>query len=117
MQGNVPMHWGQGPGLSQRDLGETGGTATVTLLQTEMPAHGHSLNAKNHEGLTGTPAANALLAKAEPGSGFYSANAPNAQLATQLISAAGGSQPHNNLQPYLALNFCIALQGVYPPRT
>jgi microcystin-dependent protein len=117
MQGNAPMHPGQGPGLSLHDLGETGGSETVTLLQTEMPSHSHSLGAE-------TIPLSALAAPAnnnftKPASGnLYNAASPQVVLMSpSALGPAGGSQPHNNLMPYLTLNFCIALQGVYPPRT
>jgi len=115
LQGNVPMHPGQGPGLSLHDLGETGGSDTVTLLQSEMPAHSHTLNASNSDSNDQSPV-NELLAgglSVVP----YATPGPVVQMAANTIGVAGGSQPHNNLMPYLTLNFCIALQGVYPPRT
>jgi microcystin-dependent protein len=117
MQGNAPMHPGQGPGLSLHDLGETGGEQTVTLLQTEIPAHSHSVGAQNVAlGGVATPAGNTL---SRPASGnLYNLASPSpVAMSPQAILPAGGSGPHNNLQPYLTLNFCIALQGVYPPRT
>jgi microcystin-dependent protein len=118
MQGNAPMHPGQGPGLSLHDLGETGGSDTVTLLQSEMPAHSHALNCAASVGNRTTPAANSISRLT--GSTPYvpdSANPPHVNMAFAAIPPAGGDQPHNNLQPYLTLNFCIALQGVFPPRT
>ncbi|MBI4910063.1 MAG: phage tail protein [Acidobacteria bacterium] len=116
MQGNVPMHPGQGPGLSLHDLGETGGSQTVSLLQSEMPSHNHSVGAQTVPlGGLGTPAGNTL---SRPASGnLYSPSAPQIAMNENAIAPAGGGQPHNNMQPYLTLNFCIALQGVYPPRT
>jgi microcystin-dependent protein len=119
MQGNVPMHPGQGPGLSLHDLGETGGSTTVTLLQTEMPAHGHNLMADAlFDGVDPAPSPTLAYAKASAGTPFSTVTTTNiVQFNTNAIAPAGGNQPHNNLQPYLTLNFCIALQGVYPPRT
>ena len=127
LQGCAPMYWGQGPGLSQRDLGESGGEQYVTLLQSEMPSHNHTLSATTTTGTTAT-STNNQLALAMAGGGkqgggsavnYYSSNANQATtaLAPTALALAGGSQPHNNLQPYLTLNYCIALQGVYPPRT
>jgi len=117
LQGNASMHWGQGPGLSNHDLGEAGGNETVTLLESEMPAHSHSVLAQSVPlgGVT-TPAGNSLT---RPASGnLYDATAPTVvQMAPQALQPAGGSQAHNNLQPYLTLSFCIALQGVFPPRS
>lgn len=116
LQGCVPMHPGQGPGLSLHDLGETGGSDTVTLLQSEMPNHAHSLMASNQPGED--PQAVAESFGRSLGANLYQAsNAGLVPMADQAIAPNGGDQPHNNLQPYLVLNFCIAMQGVYPPRT
>jgi microcystin-dependent protein len=119
LQDSAAMHPGQGPGLSLRDLGEQGGEQTVTLLQTEMAQHTHTFGgAVSANGNSQTPQGNiwsqaqfnraALQAYATPATGQVNPNA---------MPQAGGSLPHNNLQPFLTLNFCIALQGVYPPRT
>ncbi len=118
MQGNAPMHPGQGPGLSLHDLGETGGSDTVTLLNSEMPSHGHI--GPNGTGITAQATdADRTVALgnwlAGPASNMYVASGGTNTAPSTTI--AGGNQPHNNLQPYLTLNFCIALQGVYPPRT
>ena len=116
MQGNAPMHPGQGPGLSLHDLGETGGSETVTLLESEIPAHSHSWMASTQVAEDRTPEGE-VFAKASGGS-LYTLNTSGlAQMAVQAVSPIGGDQPHNNMQPYLTLNFCIALQGVFPPRT
>jgi microcystin-dependent protein len=118
MQGNAPMHPGQGPGLSLHDLGETGGSDTVTLLESEIPAHSHTLMASTTTASKPSPAGNALARAGSGGTPYVApAGAPLATFADVAIAPAGGDQPHNNMQPYLTLNFCIALQGVYPPRT
>lgn len=124
LQGNAPMHPGQGPGLSLHDLGETGGSDTVTLLDSEMPSHGHTAMASTTAGTQNAPGpANVWAAAPAGGHGHpanlmtYSSNNPTAQMNPGAIQPVGGNQPHNNMQPYLTLNFCIALQGVYPPRT
>jgi microcystin-dependent protein len=114
LQANAPMHPGQGPGLSLHDLGETGGSETVTLLQSEMPLHPHSLVASLSDGLFTQPP-NQLFSQGV-GVNIWGTNAPNITLADTALAPAGGDQPHNNMQPYLTLNFCIALQGVFPPR-
>jgi microcystin-dependent protein len=116
LQGRAPMHPGQGPGLSLHDLGETGGTESVTLLESEIPAHNHLIGAQNTPlGGVATPAGNTLN---RPASGnLYSVASPApVAMSPEELAPAGGDQPHNNMQPYLTLNFCIALQGVFPPR-
>lgn len=116
LQGRAPMHPGQGPGLSLHDLGETGGSETVTLLESEIPSHNHFVGAQTTPlgGVT-TPAGNTL---SRPASGnlYNLANPALVAMAPEALAPAGGDQPHNNLQPYLTFYFCIALQGVFPPR-
>jgi microcystin-dependent protein len=116
LQGRAPMHWGQGPGLSLHDLGEMDGSDTVTLLESEMPAHAHPWSASNQDGTVQGPAGQ-FTAAGVGGISLYSTAVSVTALNSNTIAPAGGSQPHNNLQPYLTLNFCIALQGVYPPRS
>jgi microcystin-dependent protein len=118
LQGSAPMQAGQGPGLSLRDLGETGGEQFVTLLQTEMPAHIHTAQAASTGGIT-TPAANTWGGALKGHAGSYSASAAptNVQMGPFGTSVSGGSLPHNNMPPYLCLLFIIAMQGVFPPRT
>jgi len=118
LQGRAPMHPGQGPGLSLHDLGETGGSETVTLLESEMPAHSHALNTAVQDFADlGAPAPNRALSKSGKGSGYKTNPQANAIMSDQAIAPAGGDQPHNNMMPYLTFYFCIALQGVFPPRT
>jgi microcystin-dependent protein len=114
MQGNAPMHPGQGPGLSLHDLGETGGSQTVSLLESEIPSHRHPVRASAGDGTTGSPAGS-LVAQGV-GVNMYTATFNATSLNGNAVAPAGGDQPHNNMQPYLTLNFCIALQGVFPPR-
>lgn len=115
LQGRSPMHPGQGPGLSLHDLGENGGTETVTLLESETPAHNHSVTvsgrAANENDAKDLYWAGTTIKAYATGTGNLVPMAPEA------LPPAGGDQPHNNLQPYLTLNFCIALQGVFPPRS
>jgi len=115
MQGNAPMHPGQGPGLSLHDLGETGGSDTVTLLESEIPGHSHAFNASLSDGTSVRPGGQ-LFAQGV-GVQMWTTGSTNQQAGPSFVAPAGGDQPHNNMQPYLTLNFCIALQGVYPPRT
>ncbi|MBZ5491808.1 MAG: tail fiber protein [Acidobacteriia bacterium] len=119
MQGNTPMQQGQGSGLSLRDLGEQAGEQNVTLIQTEMPAHNHPALAASGGG-QGSPATNAWASGLKTGPSLYSppgSNNKDVQMNPLALSIAGGNLPHNNMMPYLTLNFCIALQGVFPPRT
>ena len=118
LQGCAPMQAGQGPGLSLRDLGETAGEQTVTLLQTEMPGHSHGAMAATSGGQPG-PGNNAWGSGLKTAAPLYAAsNAPsNVQMNAFALSIAGGSQPHNNLMPFLGLTFIIALQGVFPARS
>jgi microcystin-dependent protein len=113
--GRVPVHQGQGPGLSLYDLGEEIGTEAVTVLQTEMPVHTHTLQARNDPAELQAPAPDRAMARSTAGFAYNTAN-PNVNLDFQAVSVAGGSQPHNNYMPSLVLNFIIALQGVYPAR-
>jgi microcystin-dependent protein len=116
LQGSAPMHPGQGPGLSLHDLGENGGSDTVSLLESEIPSHAHAWMASNADATSQT-AANNLLAGGVGGIAMYATPGAVTQLSDNALAPAGGDQSHNNLQPYLTLNFCVALQGVYPPRT
>jgi len=119
LQGSAAMFWGQGPGLSLHDIGETGGSETVTLVINELPAHTHTANGKTSGG-TANPSnmvwgtSNAAKVAAN----FYTPPPPSAVIMHPVaLSTAGGNQPHNNMMPYQALYFNIALQGVYPPRS
>ena len=116
LQGRSPMHPGQGPGLSLHDLGETAGSETVTLLTSEIPNHGHSLLAAPDPADVQSPAPDRSLARSSPGFA-YGTGAANAPMAPEALPPAGGNLPHNNMPPYLTLQFCIALQGVFPPRS
>jgi|HubBroStandDraft_1064217.scaffolds.fasta_scaffold316389_2 microcystin-dependent protein len=121
LQGSAPMHPGQGPGLSLHDLGEVGGSTTVTLLQSEMPAHTHSINCIDGPrigGQAGSPS-NGILTKTggSPANAYSSGGSANQTMNSNMLSLVGGNQAHNNMMPYLTLNFCIAMQGVFPPRS
>jgi microcystin-dependent protein len=116
MQGNAPMHPGQGAGLSLYDLGQMSGSETVTLLESEIPVHSHTAKADVIDTAdTNVPGANAVLALSTGGTLYQTTS--NVQMSSQALAPAGGSLPHNNMQPYLTVYFNIALQGVFPPRT
>jgi microcystin-dependent protein len=120
MQGNAAMHPGQGPGLSLHDLGEMSGVESVTLITSEMPVHAHSVGRSlNADGNSISPV-NSVWAQSAAGRGLaalYKDGAPTGKVnSLQSLNVTGGSLPHNNMQPYLTLNFCIALQGVFPAR-
>ncbi|WHU04199.1 tail fiber protein [Sphingomonas sp. NIBR02145] len=118
MQGRAPMHPGQGPGLSLHDLGEISGTETVTLLESEIPNHTHTLRASVEDATQGTLANGVSLSTSTGGSLYQTTTNTNlATMSPQALSSAGGSAPHNNMQPYLTFYFCIAMQGVFPPRS
>jgi microcystin-dependent protein len=116
IQGSVVMHPGQGPGLSLHDLGEVGGSRSVTLLESEMPVHSHTLRGSNAAGDNPTPGGNTLARAGSTTVYQQNSSANLVQMAADALPPTGGDQPHNNMQPYLTLNFCIALQGVFPPR-
>jgi microcystin-dependent protein len=116
-QGSAAIGQGQGAGLSPRFLGEESGTQSVTLLQTEMPAHNHLVGADSIVGDTNAPSPGVSLARSHNATAYQSVtNANLVQLNPQTLSVAGSSFPHNNMMPFLTLNYCIAMQGVFPPR-
>lgn len=117
LQGRAPMHPGQGPGLSLHDLGETGGSETVTLLESEIPAHRHTLMGVTQPANSRDPSLS-VLARSR-GDNVYQTNGSVGLVSMNpnQLAPAGGDAPHNNLMPFLTFYFCIALQGVFPPRT
>jgi microcystin-dependent protein len=115
LQDSAPLFWGQGQGLSLYDEGQQGGTPFVTLLQSEMPLHTHAWQANAAPATLNAPDNGRALARSSGATSFKTIN-PDVQMAFQAITPTGGSLPHNNMQPYLVLNFCIALQGVFPAR-
>jgi microcystin-dependent protein len=112
LRGRAPMHQGQGPGLSARDLGDSLGSANVTLLSTELPAHSHTLNVSDQVGTQASPAGGYLSASAVRTVGY----AATADAALHAGTVSGTATSHNNMQPYLVMNFVIALTGLFPPR-
>jgi microcystin-dependent protein len=119
MQGNAPMHPGQGPGLSLHNLGEQNGTETVSLLESEIPSHNHNMMAANLPADQGAPDSTRALARSANAAAYVAGNTspPLVQMDFNMLAPAGGGLPHNNMMPYLTFYFNIALQGVYPPRT
>lgn len=114
LRGRAPMHPGQGPGLSVHDLGETSGVESVSLLESEIPSHNHTVQITNTPGQVSTASGN-MLGQSQHGT-IYSSAAPNVNMSASSIAPAGGNVPHNNMMPYLTFYFCISLQGVFPPR-
>lgn len=114
LQGRAPMHPGQGAGLSLHDLGETGGVERVALLESEMPAHSHTMRADPVAGDSPSPQDHVLAGVARDR--VYAIPGQLVPMAAQSLAPSGGDQEHNNMMPYLTLNFCIAMQGVFPPR-
>lgn len=118
LQGRAPMFWGQGPGLSLHDIGETGGSETVSLLESEIPSHPHSMRVSTDPADNNVPNGRMIAKSGGRGNNmFIPTTSPLNPMNDQTLAPAGGDQPHNNMQPYLTLYFCIALQGVFPPRT
>lgn len=116
LQGSVAIHPGQGNGLSEYFLGQQGGDEVVTLLESEMPVHMHNVMASSDPGDLQVGSAVRAYARSGSGFGYNAKTSPLTPMAPQALAPAGGSLPHNNMMPYLTLNFCIALQGVFPPR-
>ncbi|MBB1652942.1 MULTISPECIES: phage tail protein [Delftia] len=116
LRGRMPMHPGQGPGLSLHDLGETGGTETVTLLESEIPRHTHQALAASPADPAAASPAGATLGAA-PTRPYIAPGSSTSAVSMAPAQPAGGSLPHNNLPPFLVMNFIIALQGVFPSRS
>lgn len=112
LRGRAAMGFGNGAGLTPRTLGESGGSETVTLLSTEVPAHTHTLQAGGAKADRANASGAMLAASADDSYG----TGGSVTLAPTSVSVAGASHPHNNMQPFLTLNFMIALQGIFPPR-
>lgn len=113
LRGRVPMHTGQGPGLSARTLGEQGGAESVTLTVNNLPPHSHALNASTATGSSNVPTG-AVLSNTGALDKEYTAGAPNTQLNSSSIGATGNNVPVPVVQPFTTVTFIIALQGIYP---
>lgn len=116
LRGISPNGYDQGAGLTPYALGETGGSATVTLQSSELPAHTHALAGVAAVGNKNDPAAAGRLAQSSIRSELYGASANTTMAANAILPSGGSGQAHNNMPPYLAVNFCIALEGVFPAR-
>ena len=115
LRGRIPLHQGQGPGLSNRTIGEMSGTETVTVITSQLPAHNHTAICNTATGASADPTNN--FCAAQPALLQYETTPTAGQnLRVNALAIAGGSQPHNNLQPYLAINYLIALEGIFPSR-
>lgn len=113
LRGRCPLHQGQGPGLSDRTIGEVGGTEGVALVQQEMPAHNHGISASVANATSKSPA-NAVPAFAE--NAVYGPFDNSGGMADGMCKPAGQGRPHYNMEPYLVINWCIAVEGIYPSR-
>jgi len=117
LQGRAPMQRGQGPGLTNRRLGESGGVSTVQLSEAQMPQHTHTMRASGLPAQLNAPDTDRGIARSSGGFAYQSNGTANLEnLSPQAVLATGGSQAHNNRQPLQALTFCIALEGLYPSR-
>lgn len=116
LRGRIPIHQGAGPGLSTYTLGQAGGVEEVTLSATQIPAHTHTLNASSNNGSTSNAPNNVLATTSGFDMYFDGIDAGN-NLATNAINSVGGSQPHENMQPFLCVSFIISLFGVFPQQS
>jgi microcystin-dependent protein len=121
LQGQIPMHWGNGPGGFNTTIGQTQGTPQVTLTTNQIPIHTHAVTAVSVPSggvpeRTAVAASNTFLGPSQPPNGVYqlAPSSVTAAFSNKAISGQGGSQPHDNMQPYLVINFCIALEGIFP---
>ncbi len=115
LEGRAAMHPGRGPGLTSRRLGQRGGTEMITLSEAQMPNHTHSAQANNSQGNTNDPAGQTISRPFGRGSNLFKKNGADS-VNMRSLTETGGGQAHNNMQPFLAMNFIIALVGLYPSR-
>ena len=117
LKGSLPLDYGQGPGLSNYAIGETGGSPAVTLLTSEMPIHNHAAICSPAAGNSTSPGGNAFAGTSRGKPPAYGpSGSGTVNMSPSAVATAGSGQPHENMPPYLTLNFCIALQGIYPSR-
>lgn len=114
LRGRLPLHQGQGSGLSLRRMGQTGGVENVTLTANQMPAHSHTLRASS--AIAGRPTAQNNFLGKSTNTDIYTGDAPDGSMANTAITTVGGNQPHANIQPYQCINYIISLLGIYPSR-
>jgi microcystin-dependent protein len=116
LQGQVPIGQGSGPGLNPIEVGESMGLNGITLNANELPSHTHTLVAAGNPPTTHSPSGTALATQLRSAAPIYTGTAPNVTMAPQAIAITGANTPYSNLQPYLVVNFVIALQGIFPAR-
>ena len=116
LKGRVPMHPGRGPGLTSRRLGQRGGSETISLTEAQMPNHNHTLRGSSDTPDSRQPGNSLGATAAGRGGTVLYGNTNPVDMASNVVANTGGSQAHNNLQPFLAMNFIIALVGLYPSR-
>lgn len=116
LRGRIPIHMGQGPGLTNRVIGEQSGTETVTLITSQMPMHSHLATGSSADANKTSPGGNTWANEGTGSLNLFVNSAPNATMNPQTIGMSGGNQPHENMQPYLVNNFLIALEGIFPSR-
>jgi len=114
LRGRLPLHVGQGPGLSNRPIGSKGGTEKETITEAQLPSHTHTMQGSSSTANQSGPQ-NRVVAEASTFS-LYQSGAPNVQMLPDAITSVGGGQSHTNLMPFLCINFIIALFGVFPSR-
>ncbi len=121
LQGRAPMLWGQAPGLSRHTQGETNGFTDVPLNEAQIPQHDHMITGARQTGTSGSPDTSLYMGIDRGASDnilyLSSSSSANANLSNETFGMAGNSEPHENMQPYLTMNYCIALTGIYPSRS
>lgn len=119
LRGRVPVHMGFGPGLSNYALGQQGGSENVTLTSQQLPTHTHTAKCAttNNLGTQSSPAGNYWSTDGGANTEAYNSASDNSAMAASVVGPTGGSQPHNNMQPFQVVNYIIALNGIYPPRS
>jgi microcystin-dependent protein len=116
MRGRVPAHQGQAPGFPNFSMGQRGGEEAVTLNASQMPIHSHGINASSASGDTGDPKGAIFANSGATDREYLASGVANVNMSHQIMTMSGGSQPHDNMQPFLVVNYCIALSGIFPSR-